>query len=155
MSNINNNHNNDNNDNNIRNPDQIKIDRLIDTPFEPSEDNEINRILELSKNEINEFNYSQDIYEKNVINNVIKEIQERSEQFASIKQKLTKMLLFDKQNIHIYELILTAIELYIEGYITQYKTNNEDFNRIFLLIKTIRLTNEELNHLHNLIVMEE
>lgn len=140
---------------NVRNPDPIKIDRLVDTPFELSEDVELNRILELSRNEVNEFNNSQDIYEKNVINNLIKETQERSEQFASINQKLSKMILFDKENTHIYETILTAIELYIEGYITQYKTNNEEFNRIFRLIKTIRLTNAELNYLHNLIIMEE
>ncbi len=154
-------HNNDNNDDDIRNPDPIKKDRLIDNSlqtvksfksFKSLDDNQLNKILELSKNE---FNNSQDIYEKKIIDGLIQESKERSAQFASIKQKLNKILAFDKQNTHIYETILSAIEFYIEGYIIQYKTSKKEFEQIFYVIKTIRLTNEELKHLQNLIVIEE
>ena len=155
------NNDNDNNDDDIRTPDPIKKERLINNSlqsfkpfksFKSLEDNQLNEILELSKNE---FNNSQDIYEKNIVDSLIQESKERSMQFTSIKQKLNKMLVFDKQNTHIYETILSVIEFYIEGYIRQYKSSKTEFEQIFYLIKTIRLTNEELKHLQNLIVIEE
>ena len=155
------NNDNDNNDDDIRTPDPIKKERLINNSlqsfkpfksFKSLEDNQLNEILELSKNE---FNNSQDIYEKNIIDGLIQESKERLMQFTSIKQKLNKMLAFDKQNAHIYETILSAIEFYIEGYIRQYKSTKKEFEQIFCVIKTIRLTNEEVKHLQNLIVIEE
>lgn len=149
---MNNDNNNDNNDDNIRNPDPIKIDRLIDGPFELSEDEQLKQILEFSKNE---FNDSQDMYEKKVIETLMQESKERSNRYISIKQKLNKMLVFDKQNIDIYETILSIIEFYIEGYITQYKMFKQDFDKTFQILKSIRLTNDELTHLQNLIIREE
>lgn len=138
---------------NIRNPDPIKMDKLIDDFVEPLfEDNQLKEILELSKNE---FNNLQDVYEKKIINSLIEETKERSMRFTNIKQKLNKMLVFDKENRDIYENMLSIIEFYIEGYITQYKSNSKEFKQIFDILKTIRLTNEELKCLQNLIVIEE
>lgn len=138
---------------NIRNPDPIKMDKLIDDFVEPLfEDNQLKEILELSQNE---FNNLQDVYEKKIINSLIEETKERSMRFTNIKQKLNKMLVFDKENRDIYENMLSIIEFYIEGYITQYKSNSKEFKQIFDILKTIRLTNEELKCLQNLIVIEE
>lgn len=142
-----------NNNHNIRNPDPIKIDKLIDGNIEQlCEDSQFYEILELSKNE---FNNLQDIHEKKVIESLIEESKERSIQFTNIKQKLNKMLVFDKKNRDVYENILSIIEFYIEGYITRYKSNSNEFKQIFDILKTIRLTNVELHHLENLIIMEE
>ena len=73
----------------------------------------------------------------------------------TIKQKLNKMLALDKQNIHIYETLLSVIEFYIEGWITRYIMNKEEYNKTFQIVKTIRLTKEELTHLQKLFIMEE
>ena len=142
---------NDNNDN-IRKPDPIIRDKLIDQPFELSQDDQLKQILEFSKNE---FNDSQDIYEKKLMEKQLEETKERSNQSISIKQKLNKMLVFDKENKQVYETILSIIEFYIEGYITQYKMNKEEFDKTFMILKTIRLTNGEFIYLRNLIIMEE
>ena len=144
--------NDNNNNDNIRNPDPTKIDRLIDGHFELSEDDQLKQILEFSKNE---FANLQDIYEKKVIEKQLEEIKERSNQCISIKQKLNKMLVFDKDNKQVYETILSVIEFYIEGYITQYKMNKEEFDKTFMILKTIRLTNGEFIYLQKLIIMEE
>lgn len=142
---------NDNNDN-IRKPDPIIRDKLIDGSFELSEDDQLKQILEFSKNE---FNDSQYIYEKKLIEKQLEETKERSNQSISIKQKLNKMLVFDKENSQVYETLLSVIEFYIEGYITQYKMNKEEFDKTFMILKTIRLTNGEFIYLQNLIIMEE
>ena len=143
---------NDNNNDNIRKPDPIIRDKLIDQPFVLSEDDQLKQILEFSKNE---FNDSQDIYEKKLIDKQLEETKERSNQCISIKQKLNKMLVFDKENKQVYETILSIIEFYIEGYITQYKMNKEEFDKTFMILKTIRLTNGEFIYLQKLIIMEE
>ena len=143
---------NDNNNDNIRKPDPIIRDKLIDQPFVLSEDDQLKQILEFSKNE---FNDSQDIYEKKLIEKQLEETKERSNQCISIKQKLNKMLVFDKENKQVYETVLSVIECYIEGYITQYKMNKEEFDKTFMILKTIRLTNGEFIYLRNLIIMEE
>ena len=142
---------NDNNDN-IRKPDPIIRDKLIDGPFELSEDDQLKQVLEFSKNE---FNDSQYIYEKKLIEKQLDEKKERSNECISIKQKLNKMLVFDKENAQVYETLLSVIEFYIEGYITQYKMNKEEFDKTFMILKTIRLTNGEFIYLQNLIIMEE
>ena len=80
--------NDNNNNDNIRNPDPIKIDRLIDGHFELSQDDQLKQVLEFSKNE---FANLQDIYEKKVIEKQLEEIKERSNQCISIKQKLMKL----------------------------------------------------------------
>lgn len=138
--------------NNIRKPDPIKIDKLIDMPFKLSEEDQLKQVLEFSKNE---FNDSQAIYEKNLTEKQLEKTKERSNECISIKQKLNKILIFDKINKEIYENVLSVIEFYIEGYITQYKMNKEEFDKTFMILKTIRLKNDEMMLLRNLIIMEE
>jgi hypothetical protein len=146
---LNNNHMEDN----IRQPDPTKVERLINNSFDNySEEDALLKILELSKCE---FDNNQEIYEKESIQLIIQESQERLNKFENIKQKLNKILSFDKKNAHIYETILTAIQFYIEGYITEYKTTKEEYEQIFQALKTIRLTNDEFTKLQNLIVNKE
>jgi hypothetical protein len=155
-----NNENNDINDINddiIRPPDPIINEQLLDNDYnyelinqnitnitnttnydDPSSyTDELNKALELSKREFKD------------------EEDNRKNEFKSIKLKLNKILLFDRPNIFNYELILSIIELYEQCYINEYKSLNKEFNDIFNVLKTIRLTKEELSSIKKIIVCNE
>jgi len=141
----------------IRLPDPIKKEKLIENDFDEeyinpiwsSEDEELNKIIELSKNEYNLFQNEQD---KIVIQETTKQ---HSLKFDSIKNKLNKILIFDKINSTKYENILSIITLYEEGYINKYNSTKEEINGLLNLLKTIRLTKEELESIIDLFVYEE
>jgi hypothetical protein len=152
---INNNINNDN----IRPPDPIINEQLLDNDYDyelinqnitnipnttnttnynnPSYNDELNKALELSKREFKD------------------EEDNRKNEFKSIKLKLNKILLFDRPNIFNYELILSIIELYEQCYINEYISLNKEFNDIFNVLKTIRLTKAELSSIKKIIVCNE
>jgi hypothetical protein len=158
MNNDNNYINNDINDDNIRPPDPIINEQLLDNDNDydyelinqnitnttnitnydhPSYNDELNKALELSKREFKD------------------EEDNRKNEFKSIKLKLNKILLFDRPNIFNYELILSIIELYEQCYINEYKSLNKEFNDIFNVLKTIRLTKAELSSIKKIIVCNE
>jgi hypothetical protein len=115
------------------------------------DDEELKLILELSKNE---YISSQEIEEQKEIDTIIQNSNVELDKYNSIKNKLNKILCFDKQNKEIYELILSIIQLYETGYITTYQSTTKEYNKIFALLKTIRLTNEEESSLKSLITEE-
>ena len=142
-------------DDNIRPPDPIINEQLLDNDYnyelinqnitntnttnyiEASYNDELSKALELSKREFKD------------------EEDNRKNEFKSIKLKLNKILLFDRPNIFNYELILSIIELYEQCYINEYKSLNKEFNAIFNVLKTIRLTKEELSSIKKIIVCNE
>jgi hypothetical protein len=138
----------DNTDDFIRPPDQVKTERLLHNNI----DNELNLALELSKNE---FNLLQERQEQQV-NEILQEMTEkRCAQCITIKPKLTKLGLIDKPNSRVYSSLLSIIQLYEEGLITKYSLCKEEYDKMFNILKTIRLTNDELNTLSELIKEEE
>ena len=160
MNNDINNYINDIDDDNIRPPDPIINEQLLDNDYnynyelitqnitnitntnttnyiEASYNDELSKALELSKRELKD------------------EEDSRKNEFKSIKLKLNKILLFDRPNIFNYELILSIIELYEQCYINEYKSLNKEFNDIFNVLKTIRLTKEELSSIKKIIVCNE
>ena len=176
MNNENNDINNDNdiNDNdNIRPPDPVTNEQLLDN--DNDNDNDYNYELinqtvnqnitnttnydELNYDETNydELNYNDELNKAlELSKNEFKEVEDgRKNEFKSIKLKLNKILLFDRPNIFNYELILSIIELYEHNYINEYKSSNKEFNDIFNVLKTIRLTNEESSSIKKIIVCKE
>jgi len=147
---------NDNNDN-IREPDPVKKEQLIDNnniydyinPIIQNYDDELDKALELSKKE---FELIQDEQEKHVFELIKKEEEDRKNEFKTIKLKLNKILLFDRPNCSKYELILSLIQLYEENCIKEYKSIESEYNNLFKLLKSIRLTNQELESLRKLII---
>jgi hypothetical protein len=152
----------DDDDNNIRQPDPVKIDRLIDDDtINPIVQNNINNninntnfdtILELSKNEYNSLQEQEEQKAIEFICNQTK--QERQNKFNNIKTQLNKIILFDRDNIKYYELVLSIIELYELRIINEYKTNENEYTTMFKLLKTIRLPNEEIENLKKIILLE-
>jgi hypothetical protein len=60
--------------------------------------------------------------------------------------------MYDATNKDAYEIIITIIEMYELNYIDNYMLDETSYNNIFKLIKTIRLTKEEVILLEGLFV---
>lgn len=151
----------------VRLPDPVKTEKLINEDvnhphinpninpninYNQKFDEELNKAIELSTRE---FNLIQEEQEKNVLELSKKETEQRKNEFHSIKLKLNKILLFDSPNIGKYEIILSIIDIYEQGYINEYKSTTEEFNDIFKLLRTIRLTPQEFESLKKIIVCNE
>ncbi len=142
----------------IRSPDPIVRETLLtnnysnnynNNYFESNSDDEYNRIIELSKIE---FERQSDIEEQELIKLMKREKDERIQKFVCVKQIITKLSSMDKKNAQVYETILTVIQMYEDGIITKYELSAEEHSRFFSLLKTIRLTKQELDALHHLLV---
>ena len=144
-------------DDNIRPPDQDKIDRLIDddntmNPIIQNNNIDFDTILELSKNEYNSLQEQEEQKAIELICNQTK--QERQNKFNNIKIQLNKIILFDRDHLDYYELVLSIIEMYELNVINEYKTYEKEYTTIFKLLKTIRLPNEEIENLKKIILLE-
>jgi predicted nucleotidyltransferase len=79
--------------------------------------------------------------------------QEIIEKYVSIKKKLQKIQGHDITNKDIYETVISIIEMYEMEYLNKYILEETNYNNIFKIIKTIRLTKEEFSLLETLIVI--
>ena len=144
-------------DDNIRQPDLVKIDRLIDdddtmNPIIQNNNIDFDTVLELSKNEYNSLQEQEEQKAIEMICNQIK--QEKQNKFNNIKTQLNKIILFDRDHLDYYELVLSIIEMYELNVINEYKTYEKEYTTIFKLLKTIRLPNEEIENLKKIILLE-
>jgi len=144
-------------DDNIRPPDQVKIDRLIDddntmNPIIQNNNIDFDTVLELSKNEYNSLQEQEEQKAIELICNQTK--QERQNKFNNIKIQLNKIILFDRDHLDYYELVLSIIEMYELNVINEYKIYEKEYTTIFKLLKTIRLPNEEIENLKKIILLE-
>lgn len=126
--NYNNNYNNNFFNDYEENIDQILKQSLID--FEEDEEQKINKLLMDKK-------------------------QELIEKYVSIKKKLQKIQGHDVTNKDTYETIISIIEMYEMEYFNTYRLDETSYNNIFKIIKSIRLSKEELLMLETLIVMNK
>lgn len=150
-----------NNNDNIRAPDSVKKERLIQNPFqnENENDNYENNDYMLKKaikQSQKEFQRKEEEETLNAICNELREQEqkERQTKFTFIKTQLSKLILFDKDKVYYYEVILSAIRMYEEGIITHYKVHQTEYNNIFSTLKTIRFPINERNELTKLIIVE-
>jgi hypothetical protein len=112
-------------------------------------DDQVKKAIEISKHDFDTFQYEEE--EKNIKIIEKEKEKERIDQFKSIRQKLNRILAIDKANTRTYEHILTVITLYESGYVTKYNTSEEEVTTFFKLFNSIRLTNEELSSLKQII----
>jgi len=110
---------------------------------------QVKKAIEISKNDFDTFQYEEE--QKNIEIIEKEKEKERIDQFKSIRQKLNRILAIDKSNTRTYEHILTIITLYESGYVTKYNTSEEEVTTFFKLFNSIRLTNEELSSLKQII----
>jgi hypothetical protein len=108
--------------------DQILKQSLID--FEEDEEQKMNKLIMNKKHEL-------------------------IEKYVSIKKKLQKIQGHDVTNKDTYETIISIIEMYEMEYLNIYSLDENSYNNSFKIIKSIRLTKEELLLLETLIVMNK
>jgi hypothetical protein len=144
---------------NIRAPDPVIKERLVDYGDDDFTDynynynyletntNDLDQILKQSLEEF-ETAETQKIQEMLAI-----ERSKIAEKYTSIKHKLQKVQSHDTFNKDTYDTIISIIELYESNFIETYALDEISYNNIFKLIKTIRLTKEELILLETLIVL--
>ena len=154
---------NNKDEDNIRLPDPVKIEKLIDDNYETinqnnnhiwsyDQTNDLDNVLEMSKNKYLE----EEQKEMELLCNKIKEElrKEKQNKFNAITIQLNKIILFDRPNLDYYELVLSIIEMYELGVITEYKTNLKQYTNIFNLLKIIRIPKDEFENLKKLIICE-
>jgi hypothetical protein len=156
--------NNNDSDDNIRTPDPIRTDRLIDdysnnfiNPILDDKTNyDLDKVLTLSKNEFDKRQEEQEQKAIELIYSQMNEEQEkqRKDKFNNIKIQIHKILSFDKTDLYYYELILSIIEMFENGFITEYAMDEKEYTNIFRIIKTIRIPPDEINNLKKLILSE-
>jgi len=84
---------------------------------------------------------------------IMNQHKERKQKGESIVKKIDKVKAFDVKNKEIYETICSIIELWEMEYIVQFETEQDSYDSIRKIIKTIRLTKEEQQFLNELIVL--
>ena len=138
-------------DNEIRAPDPVITETLIGyTSYTNNinlddNDNDFDRIM---KQSIEEFELAE---EQKVQEMIAIERSTIAKKYNDIKQRLQKVQSYDTINKDIYSTIISIIELYEANFIDTYVLDETSYNNIFALLKTIRLTKEELDLLHALI----
>ena len=153
---------NDENDNknNVRAPDPTIREQLI----EPDEFSYNYYTHNYSNNFINEYDDIDQILKQSLIdfeeeedrkmNKVLTDKkQELIEKYVSIKKKLQKIQGHDVTNKDAYETVVSIIEMYEMEYVNRYILDETSYNNIFKIIKSIRITKEELSLLETLIVI--
>jgi uncharacterized Fe-S cluster-containing protein len=150
---------NDNDNNIVRPPDPVIKERLVDYGnnnddfanynynYLESTSDDIDRIL---KESLQEFELAE---EKKVQEMLALERSEKVKKYTSIKERLQKIQGHDLLNKDTYGTIISIIELYEADFIESYLLDETSYKNIFKLLRTIRLTKEDLDLLGSLIIL--
>jgi len=137
----------------IREPDLVKTETLFEPNlYDYSMYNEEEMLEIIMKQSIYEFENLKAIDEEKVLVYLATEKTKRREKYVTVKHKINKILKLDRENTEIYETILNIITLYEEEDITVYKIGQEELDKIFNVLNTIRLTKEEIEAINVLII---
>jgi uncharacterized Fe-S cluster-containing protein len=155
--------NNDYENDNVRPPDPVIKERLVDygdndnddfanynynyNYLETNNNDDIDRIL---KESLEEFELAE---EQKIQEMLAIERSEKAKKYTSIKERLQKIQSYDISNKDTYGTIISIIELYEADFIESYFLDETSYNNIFKLLRTIRLTKEDLDLLGSLIVL--
>jgi len=147
--------NHDIDDDYVRPPDPVIRERLVDFNDDfnnynynyNDNDADLDQIL---KESLAEFELAEEQKAKELVAN---QRMETSKKYTIIKQKLQKIQGHDATNKETYNSIISIIELYELDYLETYPVDELNYNNIFKLLRTIRLTSVELNLLESLITL--
>ena len=151
--------NNDDDNNIVRPPDPVIRERLVDygnnndfvnynyNYLETNNNDDIDRIL---KESLEEFELAE---EQKIQEMLAIERSEKAKKYTSIKERLQKVQSYDITNKDTYGTIISIIELYEADFIESYFLDETSYKNIFKLLRTIRLTKEDLDLLGSLFVL--
>ena len=138
-------------DEEIRPPDDIKREKLIQDTRSVF-DREMEEAIYLSMQEVREEEIKNHKFEEEIVNNYIKEQNERRELFRDLLINMNKLSRFDKDIKELYDFLDPIIEAYCNHYITRYELDKETYDKVFNVLKTIRVNKNTLDILQTIIV---
>ena len=138
-------------DEDIRPPDEVKREKLISNN-DTFHDTELEKVLYLSMLEAMEQEKKTQEYEENIVNEYIKEKDNRREKFSKLLLDLNKVSKFDKTLRDTYEIIEPIIDAYCNQFIETYLVDDDTFQSIFKNLNSIRTDKKNIDILKTIIV---
>jgi hypothetical protein len=140
------------NDNeNIRAPDEVKREKLLEDNRSDF-DKQIDEALYLSLQELREQEEINKLYEDDIFNSYLCETKKRKEIFRELLFDLNKLIKFDKDIKEIYEIIEPIIDTYCGQFINFCELDEETYDRIFKVIRTVRTNKKNIEVLKSILI---
>ena len=150
------NNNNNNNNNEIRPPDNTIRERLVNDYYNndniliPCDPHDYDNIISCDNDEYdNAFQLAciESIREQEEL---LKNTNLRTQSFKNVLLKIKKISMIDPEILEFYNMIQSIIDEYCSCRINSYECNINMYNSIFNTLKTIRITESELELFRNL-----
>ena len=113
-------------------------------------DDELQRIINLS---LQNFEEQQKREHENALKLLQQESKKYKAQFSHIKQVVNRMVNLDRTNFHIYELIISVIQMYEGDDIVKYPIEASLYDKVIAIIHTLRLTDNERQIIKDLFIV--
>ena len=136
----------------IRSPDEIKREQLVENTNKSDFDREMEEVLYLSMQEVREEEIKNHKFEEEIINSYLEKQSKRRELFRDLLINMNKVARFDKDVKETYEILDPIIEAYCLDYIQFAELDKETCDKIFKVLKTIRINKNTLDALQSIIV---
>ena len=135
-----------------RPPDEIKREQLVQKDTRSDFDREMEEALYLSMQEVRDEEIKNHKFEEEIINSYLEKQSERRELFRDLLINMNKVARFDKDVKEIYEILDVIIEAYCLDYIQFAEVDKETRDKVFNVLKTIRVNKNTLDILQTIIV---
>jgi len=136
----------------IRLPDEIKREQLVENANKSDFDREMEEVLYLSMQEVREAEIKNHKFEEEIINSYLEKQSKRRELFRELLINMNKLARFDKDVKEIYEILDVIIEAYCFDYIQFAEVDKETRDKVFNVLKTIRVNKNTLDTLQTIII---
>ena len=136
----------------IRPPDEIKREQLVQKDTRSDFDREMEEALYLSMQEVRDEEIKNHKFEEEIINSYLEKQSKRRELFRDLLINMNKVARFDKDVKEIYEILDVIIEAYCLDYIQFAEVDKETRDKVFNVLKTIRVNKNTLDILQTIIV---
>lgn len=140
-------------DEEIRAPDQVVRERLLPSTYiNPiTEEDQLAQLMVQSEQDY-ELQMAIEASEIEAVHNFARE--ERKKQFASLRQKFTRLQVLDKDNTDHYGRILTYVSIYESRGVDRVQVDDTFYKKFRIILDNMRLTQEERHRILELIVLE-
>lgn len=139
---------------NIRIPDEIICDQLLEDTRSQFE-KQIDEAIQLSIKDINEQQINNMKYEEEILKEYNDETNRRQKLFKDFLCSLVKLTKFDKEINDIYNILEPIIESYCNQCIKTCDLDKATYDKIFSLLKKIRIDKTALETLNTIVLREE
>jgi hypothetical protein len=140
-------------DEEIRPPDETKIEQLIENTHKSDFDREMEEALYLSMQEARDEEIKNHKFEEEIINSYLEKQCKRRELFRDLIVNMNKVARFDKDVKGVYEFLNPILEAYCSDYIQFYEVDKETHDKVFQVLKTIRVNKNTMDTLQTIIVI--